>query len=150
MATHSSTLAWKIPWTEEPGGLLSMGSHRVRHDWSNLAAAAACDYFNPRFLIYPSLLSLSFKKKKKPPRSSWVSKTSAKKKKKKKNENCIYMILWKRQNYRNKKIQWLPGIKCGESGDQKYSRKGWWRVCSCLLYTLISAVVTRLHTCQKS
>ena len=33
MAPHSSTLAWKIPWTEEPGGLLSMGSHRVRHDW---------------------------------------------------------------------------------------------------------------------
>ena len=32
MATHSSALAWKIPWTEEPGGLLSMGSHRVRHD----------------------------------------------------------------------------------------------------------------------
>ena len=31
MATHSSTLAWKIPWTEEPGGLLSMGSQRVRH-----------------------------------------------------------------------------------------------------------------------
>ena len=37
MATHSSVLAWRIPWTEEPGGLLSMGSHRVRHDWSNLA-----------------------------------------------------------------------------------------------------------------
>ena len=31
MATHSSTLAWKIPWTEEPGGLQSMGSQRVRH-----------------------------------------------------------------------------------------------------------------------
>ena len=33
MATHSSTLAWKIPWTEEPGGLQSMGSRRVGHDW---------------------------------------------------------------------------------------------------------------------
>ena len=32
MATHSSVLAWRIPGTEEPGGLLSMGSHRVRHD----------------------------------------------------------------------------------------------------------------------
>ena len=32
MATHSSTLPWKIPWTEEPGGLQSMGSLRVRHD----------------------------------------------------------------------------------------------------------------------
>jgi len=34
MATHSSTLAWKIPWTEEPSGLQSMGSQRVRHDWA--------------------------------------------------------------------------------------------------------------------
>ena len=33
MATHSSILAWKIPWTEEPGGLQSVGPHRVRHDW---------------------------------------------------------------------------------------------------------------------
>ena len=32
MATHSSSLAWEIPWTEEPGGLQSMGSHRVGHD----------------------------------------------------------------------------------------------------------------------
>ena len=34
MAPHSSTLAWKIPWMEEPGGLRSMGSQRVRHDWA--------------------------------------------------------------------------------------------------------------------
>ena len=34
MATHSSTLAWKIPWMEEPGGLQSMGPQRVRHDWA--------------------------------------------------------------------------------------------------------------------
>ena len=34
MATHSSTLAWKIPWMEEPGSLQSMGSWRVRHDWA--------------------------------------------------------------------------------------------------------------------
>ena len=34
MATHSSTLAWKIPWTEEPGGLQSMGSLRVGYDWA--------------------------------------------------------------------------------------------------------------------
>ena len=34
MATHSSTLAWKTPWAEEPGRLLSMGSHRVKHDWA--------------------------------------------------------------------------------------------------------------------
>ena len=34
IATHSSTLAWKLPWTEEPGGLQSMGSLRVGHDWA--------------------------------------------------------------------------------------------------------------------
>ena len=44
MAPHSSTLAWKIPWMEEPGGLQSMGSHRVGHDWSDLVAAAAACY----------------------------------------------------------------------------------------------------------
>ena len=37
MATHSSTLAWRIPLTEEPGGLQSMGSQRVRHDWASNA-----------------------------------------------------------------------------------------------------------------
>ena len=47
MAPHFSTLAWKIPWTEEPGGLQSMGLHRVGHNWSDLAAAAT-----PSSLIY--------------------------------------------------------------------------------------------------
>ena len=41
MATHSSVLAWRIPGTEESGGLPSIGSPRVGHDWSDLAAAAA-------------------------------------------------------------------------------------------------------------
>ena len=54
MATHSSVLALRIPGTGEPGGLPSMGSHRVRHDWSDLAAAAAYN------VIY-----LGIKKKKK-------------------------------------------------------------------------------------
>ena len=40
MATHSSVLTWRIPGTGEPGGLPSMGSHRVGHDGSDLAAAA--------------------------------------------------------------------------------------------------------------
>ena len=44
MATHSSVLAWRIPGTGKPGGLPSMGSHRVGHDWSDLAA-----YFNKGF-----------------------------------------------------------------------------------------------------
>ena len=39
MATHSSVLAWRVPGTEEPGGLPSMGSHRVGYNWSDLAAA---------------------------------------------------------------------------------------------------------------
>ena len=56
MATHSSVLAWRIPGTAEPGGLLSVGSHRVRHDWSDLAAAAAGS-----FLITDVYLSQFFR-----------------------------------------------------------------------------------------
>ena len=41
MAIHSSILAWRIPWTEEPGRLQSMGSLRIRHDWSDLACMHA-------------------------------------------------------------------------------------------------------------
>ena len=48
MATHSSVLAWRIPGTGEPGGLPSVGSHRVGHDRSDLAAAAvSCYYLTP-------------------------------------------------------------------------------------------------------
>ena len=43
MATHSSVLAWRIPGMEGPGGLPSMGSHRVVHDWRDLAAATVAD-----------------------------------------------------------------------------------------------------------
>ena len=49
MATHSSVLAWRIPGTGKPGGLPSMGSHRVGHNWSDLAAAAA--YSTEEFVI---------------------------------------------------------------------------------------------------
>ena len=41
MATHSNVVAWLIPGTGQPGELPSMGSHRVRHDWGDLAAVAA-------------------------------------------------------------------------------------------------------------
>ena len=44
MATYSSVLAWRIPGMGEPGGLPTMGSHRVGHDWSDLAAAAAVHF----------------------------------------------------------------------------------------------------------
>ena len=46
METHSSVLAWRIPGTGKLGGLPSMGSHRVGHNWSDLAAAAAADVGN--------------------------------------------------------------------------------------------------------
>ena len=55
MATHSSVLAWRIPGTGKPGGLPSMGLHRVRHNWSDLAAAAAAKRItiqNLHFLNY--------------------------------------------------------------------------------------------------
>ena len=47
MATHSSILAWKIPWTEEPGGLQSTGSQRVRHDWVTSLWLSFCPWNSP-------------------------------------------------------------------------------------------------------
>ena len=49
MATYSSVLAWRIPGMGEPGGLPSVGSHRVGHDWSDLAAAAV---FNITLIVH--------------------------------------------------------------------------------------------------
>ena len=63
MATYSSVLAWRIPGTAGPGGLPSMGSHRVGHDWSDLAAAAAASTLKPTLLMTDKrnvILSLSF------------------------------------------------------------------------------------------
>ena len=62
MAAHSSVLAWRIPGTGEPGGLPSMESHRVGHDWSDLAAAAAVSKLtiaNPLQLYPLKLVSLA-------------------------------------------------------------------------------------------
>ena len=60
MAPHSSTLAWKIPWMEEPGGLQSMGSQRVGHDW----ATSLYGWFMLRFdRKQNSIKQLSFNKK---------------------------------------------------------------------------------------
>ena len=53
MATHSSILAWRIPWTEEPSGLQSMGSHRVGHDLSDLRVHTHTSI--PNSLTIPSL-----------------------------------------------------------------------------------------------
>ena len=62
MAIHSSVLAWRIPWTGEPVGLLSMGMHRVRHDWSDLAAAAIRDgvYYMFGISFTSTLIYLAF------------------------------------------------------------------------------------------
>ena len=59
MATHSSVLAWRIPGMGEPGGLPSIGSHRVGHDWGNTAAAAASLHsFHKWWNCYTEKLSL--------------------------------------------------------------------------------------------
>ena len=53
MATHSSILAWRIPWTKEPGGLQSMGSQRVRHDWvTNTNTHKRCYMHSTRAMFY--------------------------------------------------------------------------------------------------
>ena len=59
MATHSSVLAWRIPGMGESGGLPFMGSHRVGHDWSDLAAAAAAFLPRSKHLLISWLQSLS-------------------------------------------------------------------------------------------
>ena len=58
MATHSSALDWRIPGMVGPGGLPSMGSHRVRHNWSDLAAAAAIPYILLMFTQLSIFLSM--------------------------------------------------------------------------------------------
>ena len=56
MATHSSVLAWRIPGTGEPGGLLSLGSHKFGHNWSDLAAAVFhCMYISVQYSSVQSL-----------------------------------------------------------------------------------------------
>ena len=60
MATHSSILAWRIPGKVEPGGLLSMGSHRVRHDWSDLANIYIYTHTHIYIYLYQSQSPNSF------------------------------------------------------------------------------------------
>ena len=53
MATHSSILAWRIPWTEEPGGPLSMGSHRVGYDWVTTVSLSMNGHEKAEWVSYP-------------------------------------------------------------------------------------------------
>ena len=55
MATHSSILAWEIPWTEKPGGLQSMGSQRVRHDLVTKQQQYSMVYMYHNFLTHSSI-----------------------------------------------------------------------------------------------
>ena len=56
MAPHSSTLAWKIPWMEEPGGLQSMGSRRVGHDWATSLSLFTFIHWRRKWQPTPVLL----------------------------------------------------------------------------------------------
>ena len=61
MATHSSVLAWRIPGTGESGGLPSLGSHRIRHDWSHLTTAAESMNFYLSITSWTSLVNVKKK-----------------------------------------------------------------------------------------
>ena len=80
MATHSSILVWRIPWTEEPGGLQSMGSQRVRHDSASEHTHTQCHRDAEQALPLVGLISIhsdqslwSFKKEKVRSLKQWVS-----------------------------------------------------------------------------
>ena len=56
MAPYSSTLAWRIPWMEEPGGLQSMGSRRVEHDWATSLSFFTCMHWRRKWQPTPVFL----------------------------------------------------------------------------------------------
>ena len=59
MATHSSILAWRIPWAEEPGGLQSMGTQRARYDWAteHIQSHNICDLWGKKYFHWLGLVS---------------------------------------------------------------------------------------------
>ena len=59
MATHSTILAWRIPWPEEPGGLRSMGLQRVRHDWATHTLTFVGSFYNGRWFFHHFLFLTS-------------------------------------------------------------------------------------------
>ena len=74
MATHSSVLAWRIPGTGEPGGLPSLGSHRVGHNCHDLAAAAAADMCTPVFIAALFTIARTWKQPRCPSADEWITK----------------------------------------------------------------------------
>jgi len=93
MATHSSDLAWRIPGTGEPGGLPSMGSHRVGHDWSDLAAAAAAHVYTHTMEYYSALRRRTFWHML---QHGWILKNYAKQNRLVQNTNrcCMISLRW--------------------------------------------------------
>ena len=85
MATHSSTIAWKIPWIEEPGRLQSMGSQRVRHDWVTLLSffhlgiypeenRVEKDTSIPLFIAALFTIARTWKQSRRPLTGEWIKK----------------------------------------------------------------------------
>ena len=97
MGTHSSVLAWRIPGTGEPGGLPSMGSHRIGHDWSDLAAAAAFCIMIMLSLSLSYSINLSWDKYHTIPTFSQV-----------RSQQSDYTCIWKKKEAR---ITWKIGKK---------------------------------------
>ena len=62
MATHSSIFAWKIPWTEEPGGLQFLGLQKVKHDWARTRAFMQTQEKNMERVLYEHILNQDCKK----------------------------------------------------------------------------------------
>ena len=100
MATYSSVLAWRIPGTGEPGGLPSMGSHRVGHDWSDLAAAASyevvldkgkCISEGERKVTYFAAILWDLK----------IKELSLLFSKKQKNESCVFLFTYAAHEEKN-------------------------------------------------
>ena len=96
MATHSSILAWRIPGMEEPSGLLSMGPHRVGHDWSNLAAAAAAAaaaaYITGKSNLFSICYTICLRKKHKNKQNSYEKKLISYRNKYREIQNSLWNV----------------------------------------------------------
>ena len=127
MATHPSVLAWRIPGMGEPGGLPSMGPHRVGHDWSKLAAAARAAGSKPRgeTLAWSKVNSKNSLKMKQDFRlgekgvllrgREEVLRINSEKKMKKKKNKFWYSRNWKKTTFDGRK-QWVSVFYLGHMG----------------------------------